>query len=207
MTNEQRERSYEHYKQWQMNKSRYHSECVGSVLLFGFGFFFVIEHWEGMLVGLGIAFIIGALFLFIKNIRIWNRKNAALNDLKKMAEEMGAKDIEIDCERGEISFVADSDTIDDKIDAVNQALLDRGMRAKMLREKVSSTEGNMVQKSTDTGYTNKNNQRNAGRTDEPGTDNNQFFYKMECLNCGYEYRANGSDIWQRKCPKCQGGRA
>lgn len=26
---------------------------------------------------------------------------------------------------------------------------------------------------------------------------------MECLNCGHNYRANGTDIWQRKCPKCQ----
>ncbi len=40
-----------------------------------------------------------------------------------------------------------------------------------------------------------------------GTDNQQWFYEMECLGCGYKYYANGSDIWQRKCPKCQGGRA
>ncbi len=26
---------------------------------------------------------------------------------------------------------------------------------------------------------------------------------MECLNCGYKYYANGSDIWLRKCPQCQ----
>lgn len=63
-----------------------------------------------------------------------------------------------------------------------------------------------MQKSTEVGYINKNNQRNVGRTDEPGSDNNQVFYKMKCLSCGCEYRANGSDIWERKCPKCQGGR-
>ena len=30
---------------------------------------------------------------------------------------------------------------------------------------------------------------------------------MRCLeeNCGYEYLANGSDIFQKKCPKCQNG--
>lgn len=60
--------------------------------------------------------------------------------------------------------------------------------------------------STDTGYINKNNQRNNGKTELPGTDNMQWFYQMECLKCGFVYLANGTDIWQRKCPKCQGGR-
>ncbi len=60
--------------------------------------------------------------------------------------------------------------------------------------------------STKTGYINKNNQRNNGKTDEPGTGNLQWFYEMECLNCGYKYKANGHDIWLRKCPNCQGGK-
>lgn len=29
---------------------------------------------------------------------------------------------------------------------------------------------------------------------------------LECLKCGHKYYANGTDIWLRKCPKCQGGR-
>ena len=64
----------------------------------------------------------------------------------------------------------------------------------------------MKQKSTDIGYINKNQQKNLGRTDTPGTDHNQYFYEMECLNCGFKYYANGSDIWHRKCPGCQGGK-
>lgn len=60
--------------------------------------------------------------------------------------------------------------------------------------------------STETGYVNKNNQRNNGKTDVPGTDYGQWFYDMECLDCGHKYHANGSDVWLRKCPKCQGGR-
>lgn len=60
--------------------------------------------------------------------------------------------------------------------------------------------------STETGYINKNNQRNNGRTDKPGTGHGQWFYDMECLNCGHKYYANGHDVWLRKCPKCQGGR-
>ena len=63
-------------------------------------------------------------------------------------------------------------------------------------------------KSTEKGYVNDNNQRNNGRTNKPGTDYGQWFYEMECLNsnCGHKYYANGTDIWLRKCPKCQGGR-
>ncbi len=59
---------------------------------------------------------------------------------------------------------------------------------------------------TTTGYVNKNHQMNHGNTGEKGTDHGQFFYQMECQLCRHQYKANGSDIWQRKCPKCQGGR-
>lgn len=61
--------------------------------------------------------------------------------------------------------------------------------------------------STDIGYINKNNQKNIGRTDNPGNDHQQWYYNMECLNCGHVYYSNGTDIWQRKCPKCQGGKS
>ena len=61
-------------------------------------------------------------------------------------------------------------------------------------------------KSTEDGYINKNDQKNNGRSNERGTDYGQWFYHMECLKCRYTYFANGTDIWQRKCPKCQGGR-
>lgn len=59
---------------------------------------------------------------------------------------------------------------------------------------------------TITGFVNDNNQRNEGRLTELGTDHNQYFYQMKCLHCGHLYKANGSDIWQRKCPKCQEGK-
>ncbi len=60
--------------------------------------------------------------------------------------------------------------------------------------------------STTTGYTNKNNQMNLGHTGQQGTDHMQYFYQMECQICGHHYYANGSDIWLRKCPRCQGGK-
>jgi hypothetical protein len=70
------------------------------------------------------------------------------------------------------------------------------------KSKRTATSG----KSTETGYVNKNKQRNNGKTNIPGTGNGQWFYDMECLACGHKYHANGHDVWLRKCPNCQGGR-
>ena len=64
----------------------------------------------------------------------------------------------------------------------------------------------MEKKTTKPGYINKNNQKNIGRTEEQGTDHMQWFYSIERQKCNFKYNANGSDIWQRKCPNCQGGR-
>lgn len=59
---------------------------------------------------------------------------------------------------------------------------------------------------TTIGYINVNKQKNHGTRSVTGTDYGQVAYKLECFNCGYEYGANGTDIFfQRKCPKCQGG--
>ena len=57
--------------------------------------------------------------------------------------------------------------------------------------------------STDIGYINKNNQKNNGRRCKSDNHYNQWFYELECLECGHKYYANGSDIWLRKCPQCQ----
>ena len=56
------------------------------------------------------------------------------------------------------------------------------------------------------GYQNRNGQVVVRRTDVPGNDHNQRIYVLHCNGCGHQYGANGSDIWQRKCPKCSGGR-
>ncbi len=70
-----------------------------------------------------------------------------------------------------------------------------------------------MRKSEDKGTTrrgrvNKNGQKNLGRTEPPraGTDHGQYIYIMKCARCGKNYGANGSDIFQRKCPFCQGGK-
>jgi hypothetical protein len=58
---------------------------------------------------------------------------------------------------------------------------------------------------TDIGYVNKHKQEVINCTEEPGTDFGQKVYVLRCSGCGFEYGANGSDIWERKCPNCQGG--
>lgn len=58
------------------------------------------------------------------------------------------------------------------------------------------------------GFINRNNQLCLGTRGVAGTDHMQFSYRMVCLEeyCGHIYGANGSDVFQRKCPKCQGGK-
>ncbi len=61
---------------------------------------------------------------------------------------------------------------------------------------------------TEPGFINKNGQKNLGRVEpkQEGSDNKQYTYVINCTKCGLIYGANGSDIFERKCPKCQGGR-
>jgi len=54
------------------------------------------------------------------------------------------------------------------------------------------------------GYINRNQQKNHGHRNIEGTDYGQLAYRLECLLCGHEYGANGSDIFQHKYPDCQG---
>ena len=64
----------------------------------------------------------------------------------------------------------------------------------------------MSKGTTKPGYVNRNNQVVVKKTDLPGNDFNQRVYRLRCGCCGHEYGANGSDIFQRKCPCCQDGR-
>ena len=60
---------------------------------------------------------------------------------------------------------------------------------------------------TKPGYRNRNAQVVVRGTDIRGTDHGQFVYVLRCERpgCGSEYGANGSDIFQRRCPRCDGG--
>ena len=55
---------------------------------------------------------------------------------------------------------------------------------------------------TDPGSVNRNDQMNLGPTNplRRGSDHGQYVYVMHCPVCERNYGANGSDIWQRKCP-------
>lgn len=135
--------------------------------MFGVGLFFVLKYWQGIILGLGVALIVGAIFLLVKMVKKWyNMKKGLKLNVSRVKKEDANED-----------------------DAVNG---------------VDEKHSNL--KSTEKGYVNKNNQKNLGKTDKEGTDNNQYFYEMECLNCGHKCYANGTDIWQRKCPACQNGR-
>jgi hypothetical protein len=61
-------------------------------------------------------------------------------------------------------------------------------------------------KTTDVGYENGNGQVVVKHTGLQGTDHLQYIYVLQCTKCGCEYGANGSDIHERRCPTCQGGR-
>jgi putative restriction endonuclease len=59
---------------------------------------------------------------------------------------------------------------------------------------------------TKIGYKNKNNQENLGTRWVKGTDHGQYSYKLACGECGHIYGANGTDVFQKQCPECQGGK-
>ena len=53
---------------------------------------------------------------------------------------------------------------------------------------------------TQIGYINRNKQICEGTRGLPGTDHGARSYRLPCLECDTIYGANGSDIFQRKCP-------
>jgi hypothetical protein len=60
--------------------------------------------------------------------------------------------------------------------------------------------------STSVGFVNSNGQVVIRNTGSPGTGFGQTIYQLGCSLCGYVYGTNGSDIFDRKCPKCDNGR-
>jgi len=59
---------------------------------------------------------------------------------------------------------------------------------------------------TEPGYVNRNAQRVIRATGIPGTDQSKTSYVLECEQCQHRYAANGADIFERRCPKCQTGK-
>ena len=63
----------------------------------------------------------------------------------------------------------------------------------------------MATENTTPGNINRNKQMTIAKTSWGGNDNNQTIYVLECQHDGFRYGSNGSDIFERKCPKCQDG--
>ncbi len=63
----------------------------------------------------------------------------------------------------------------------------------------------MPKGTTKRGFVNKNLQVVVRNTHRTGTDKYQKVYQLACGKCGYNYGANGTDIFERKCPKCGKG--
>ena len=56
------------------------------------------------------------------------------------------------------------------------------------------------------GDVNRNGQVVIRDTGLSGTDHLQRVYQLGCSHCGHVYGANGTDVHERKCPRCQKGR-
>jgi hypothetical protein len=88
---------------------------------------------------------------------------------------------------------------------------DRYAKTRKLLERIyemDTTKGKRKSKkrTTDVGYKNRNGQVVIRATNEKGTDFNSYIYVLRCTTCGHEYGANGTDIWQRRCPKHDAGK-
>lgn len=98
--------------------------------------------------------------------------------------------------------------LQERISAINP--IEKYERANRQNPKQKREQGRTREKESDTrrktlemGHVNRNNQKNCGCTGKEGNHKGQLLYAMKCIECGYEYEANGCDVWLRKCPKCQ----
>ena len=65
-------------------------------------------------------------------------------------------------------------------------------------------------KTTVLGYVNPRNQENLGKVvprRKGSAANGQFMYRMKCRKCDGKYNCWGGDIFQHRCPYCDGGAA
>ena len=58
---------------------------------------------------------------------------------------------------------------------------------------------------TTIGFRNREGQQVIRKTDRAGSAAGQRVFILHCTVCDYEYGADGCDIYDRLCPKCQDG--
>lgn len=62
-----------------------------------------------------------------------------------------------------------------------------------------------ARRTTETGYVNRHGQVVVRNTGSKGTDHVHYVYQLACSKCGQNYGAKGPDIFERRCPFCDGG--
>jgi len=70
---------------------------------------------------------------------------------------------------------------------------------------ITTTFRNGTTLTTQIGFVNANRQECRGTRGVSGNDHGQVSYQLACGDCGHVYGANGTDVFQRRCPNCQGG--
>lgn len=137
--------------------------------------------------------------------------------LRVLYEKLSGEEVQFDLEMPRLPYA--------KVDWIEQGLIkrlrllgqehkgkpkkERFGHVRVLRSQVNSranatTAGKTT--TTSSGYVNRNEQVVVGPTGLAGTDHCSYTYVLRCIKCDYKYGANGTDIFQRKCPSCQGGR-
>lgn len=105
MPQEERERSYEHYKQWQINRNRYRYECVAYVLIVGAVALFLLNDWKEFSIDFVAIITVGCIYLLARLIRNYIKIQQRATKMKKIAEEVGDTDIVIDHEKEKSVFL------------------------------------------------------------------------------------------------------
>lgn len=206
--------SYKRYRKYRANQYQYKVDQVTGPILMILLIFFVSKHW----------WIIVSAFAVLLIMRCRKKKHQTVKTVEEVQLNCEEKETMKTTEKGFVNCNnqrnngrTDKPGTDFGQWFYDMECLECGHRyyangSNIYEKKCPLCQGSQgkkelaVKNSTSTGFINKNNQRNNGKTEKPGTDFGQWFYDMECLNCGHKYYANGSDIWQRKCPCCQGGR-
>lgn len=131
-----------------------------------------------------------------------------LDSLKKAIEQSGLPYTTL-AKRAGISpsiivhFLKDNRII--RLDTADAIASSIGLELKLIRtRKIERNKG--YTRTTTPGWKNDNNQVVLRATGKPGNTRGQKAYELRCSLCDFVYSSNGADIWQRKCPRCQGGR-
>ncbi|MBQ7954161.1 MAG: hypothetical protein IJ282_00265 [Lachnospiraceae bacterium] len=220
--------SYRRYRQYQANRYQYKVDQITAPIVMMFVIGFITDYWWVIISGVAILFIMRIIKNKKRNEVEWIVDSMGDVSAEQEQETSFQKEEVRDMSTTEVGYInknnqrnngrTDKPGTDYGQWFYEMECLECGHKyhangSNIYEKKCPNCQGKSKdkstatgQKSTEAGYVNKNNQRNNGKTDIPGTGNGQWFYDMECLECGHTYHANGHDVWLRKCPKCQGGK-